>query len=256
MIRGDRKVIPENKMNTHAGHREKLKHRFLKNGLDSFEEHNALELLLFYAIPQKDTNPLAHELIRRFGSLAGVFDADIGDLCKVNGISRHSATLLKMMPALARRYYSEITSDPRNVYDSVGKIAEFFISNYIGVTVETVFAMFLDNRYGLLGFEKLHEGSVNSVNMSVRTLVEAAMRYKAAMVVLAHNHPQGIPIASTEDVATTNTISAALEIMDIKMLEHIVVSGSRYSPILVSSTGVFAQKAKERKHFYRDFDVL
>ncbi len=248
-------MIPEKKMNPHVGHREKLKGRFIKNGLDSFEEHNVLELLLFYAIPQKDTNPIAHELIRRFGSLAGVFDADIGDLCKVNGISRHSATLLKMMPALARRYYSEVTSDPRQIYDSIGKIAEFFISNYIGITVETVFAMFLDNRYGLLGFEKLHEGSVNSVNMSVRTLVESAMHYNAAMVVIAHNHPQGIPVASNDDITTTRSIQAALEIMDIRMLEHLVVSGARYTPILMRSNGLLAQGKRDEMHFYRDLDL-
>ncbi len=245
-------MIPEKKMNPHEGHREKLKSRFLKNGLDSFEEHNALELLLFYAIPQKDTNPIAHELIRRFGSLAGVFDADISDLCKVNGISKHSASLLKLMPAMARRYYSEITSDPRQTYDSIGKIAEYFISNFIGITVETVFAMFLDNRYGLLGFEKLHEGSVNSVNMSIRTLVESAMRYNAAMVVLAHNHPQGIPVASPEDITTTHSIQAALDILDIRMLEHLVVSGSRYTPIIMPAKGILAQDNKDKLHFYRD----
>ena len=86
--------------NVHSGHRQRLKDRFLQNGADGFEKHQLLELLLFYGIPQKDTNPIAHELINRFGSIRGVFEASIEALCEVDGISAHTATLIKLIPAI------------------------------------------------------------------------------------------------------------------------------------------------------------
>lgn len=211
----------------HKNHRERVKNRFLAEGLDHFEPHNVLELLLFYAIPQKDTNELAHTLINKFGSLERVFDAPFEELLTVPGIKEHSATLIKMIPALSRRYsieknkVGEILSDA----DAWGK---YFVGRYIGVEVETVFLLLLDNKYNEIDCVKIHEGSVNSSAITIRKLVEIAYSRQASMAVLAHNHPRGVAIPSAEDLFTTNGIADAFRLMGISFLGHIIVAGDKY----------------------------
>lgn len=236
--------------NPHAGHREKLKNRFLLGDFDRFEDHTALELLLFYALPQRDTNPLAHRLISRFGSLRGVLDAPVEELCQMDGISLHTATLLKLIPALCRRYRIAEVQSEDEVYDSVSKLGQYVTSLYIGATAETVYLLLLDNRFRLLDTVRLHEGSVNSVQISSRRIVETAMSRRAAMVVLAHNHPGGIPVPSTEDLSTTEVISSALSMMDIRFLEHIVVAGEQFAPVMLRGRTALAQRDNFWQTFY------
>lgn len=242
------------KSNLHVGHREKLRNRFLNNGLESFEEHNVLELLLFYSIPQKDTNPLAHKLIDKFGSLAGVLDADMDALCTVDGISTYSASLIKLIPALANRYFSEKSSQPTEIYDTVGKIGELFVSKFISSTVEEVYVMLLDSRFSLIEIKKLNEGSVGSVRTSLRSVIEAAMSSKAAMAVIAHNHPSGLAIPSSEDQIMTENIRIALDAIEVKLLEHIIVSGAAYLPLLCKINKPAALSKEILEKFYSDYE--
>ena len=145
---------------THDGHRERLKKRFLSSP-DSFEDHELLELILFYSIPRKDTNEIAHDLLNHFGSLKGVFDADFSELIKIKGIKENSATLIKLIPQISRAYLLDKVSDD-NLYDRADKIGEYLTSLYVGETVETVYILLLDNSYHLLNTVKLIEGNVNS----------------------------------------------------------------------------------------------
>ena len=133
----------------HENHRERVKKRFLSSGLDDFAPHNVLELLLFYAVPQKDTNQTAHLLIDRFGSLDKVFDATVEELKEVNGIGDHAATLIKLIPALARRYAIEKNKEGL-VFNNVDTMGQYFVSQYIGVTVETVLLLSLDNKFNAI----------------------------------------------------------------------------------------------------------
>jgi DNA repair protein RadC len=199
-------------------------------GID-FAPHNVLELLLFYAVPQKDTNQTAHLLIDRFGSLDKVFDATVEELKEVNGIGDHAATLIKLIPALARRYAVEKNKDGL-VFNNVDTMRQYFVSQYIGVTVETVLLLSLDNKFNAIDCVKIHEGSVNSCEITVRKLAEIAFRNNASMVVLAHNHPSGLPIPSSADLYTTQQLCAALNLLGIKMLAHIVVAGEDYANIM------------------------
>lgn len=215
----------------HENHRERVKKRFLSSGLDDFAPHNVLELLLFYAVPQKDTNQTAHLLIDRFGSLDKVFDATVEELKEVNGIGDHAATLIKLIPALARRYAVEKNKDGL-VFNNVDTMGQYFVSQYIGVTVETVLLLSLDNKFNAIDCVKIHEGSVNSCEITVRKLAEIAFRNNASMVVLAHNHPSGLPIPSSADLYTTQQLCAALNLLGIKMLAHIVVAGEDYANIM------------------------
>lgn len=219
----------------HEKHRERVKKRFLEEGLDKFEPHNVLELLLFYAIPQKDTNEIAHLLINRFGSLDKVFDAPIEELKNIPGIKEHSATLIKMIPALARRYAVE-QNKKGLVFNNVDTMGQYFVSQYIGVNVETVLLLLLDNKFNEIDCVKIHEGSVNSCEITVRKLTEYAFRSQASMVVLAHNHPSGLAIPSSADLYTTQQLRNALNLLGVKLLAHIVVAGEDYADIMNPQT--------------------
>jgi DNA repair protein RadC len=208
----------------HENHRERLRERFLSEGLDAFEPHQALELLLFYAVPRRDTNELAHALISRFGSMAGVFDAHVSDLEKVDGIGRNSATLLSMMKPLWRFYRRE-GAGRGPLLDTCAVACAFAADLFAGRTSEALYLLCLDPGSRLLREILLHEGTVDEVSVHPRNVVEAALRCNASHVILAHNHPYGRPDPSAEDVAFTRGVAAALSAIGIGVSDHIVVCG-------------------------------
>lgn len=216
----------------HKEHRKRVKDRFLKEGLENFEPHNILEMLLFYSIPQKDTNETAHLLLDKFGSISAVFDASYQDLMTVPGIKEHSATLIKMIPQIAQKYVADKNDDSGLILSSIDKIGRFFKNKYISATNEIVYLLLLDNKLKIIDCIKLHEGSVNSSAITMRSVVEAALRNNASSVVLAHNHPQGIAVPSPDDIYTTENVKNALSLMGINFLAHILVAGNKYTNIL------------------------
>ena len=220
-------ISKERNSTMHENHRERVKNRFLSEGLDHFDAHNVLELLLFYSIPQKDTNEIAHLLIDRFGSLSAVLDAPFEDLIGTPGIKEHSALLLKLIPALSRRYAMEKNSKA-GCLTSMDKIGSFLVDRYVGITDETVFLLLLDNKFRPIECVKVHEGSVNSSAITLRKLVETALFKRASMVVLSHNHPGGMPIPSSDDIFTTREVAKAFELLEIKFLGHILVAGDKF----------------------------
>ena len=207
----------------HKGHRERLKSRFLESGLDSFTDVQALELLLFYAIPQKDTNPIAHALLDHFGSLSRVLDAPVEELKKINGISDHSAALLHLVTELAR-FYQVDCAQRAEFLTSLDACGAYLVPRFFGRKVETVFLLCLDAKCKVLCCREVGEGSVNAASISVRKVVEAALNANATTVVLAHNHPSGIALPSADDVQTTCRIAAALRAVDVTLIDHIVVA--------------------------------
>lgn len=218
----------------HEHHRKRMKERFLRDGIENFEPHNVLELLLFYSIPQKDTNEIAHRLINRFGSLSAVFEAPFSELVKVDGIKEHSATLIKLIPELAQRYASESCSLTGKLLPTMDDVGKYFKAKYIGETQEIVYLLLMDNKYKVLECVKIFEGSVNSSAITMRKLVEAAISAKASFAVLAHNHPGGLPIPSADDIFTTNEIHRAFTLIGINFLGHFIVAGDKYVNILKS----------------------
>ena len=216
--------------NPHAGHREKLKRRFLRDGLDGFEDHNVLELILFFAIPRRDTNVIAHRLMERFGSFSKVFEAEIDELCEVDGIGPNAAFLIKSYPAVARRYYRD-RFRPGAALPAYEQMGQDLVYHFAGKDVEEVYALFYDNAMCFSGAEVIHEGDINSVGFSVRKLCDAAVRCKAAYLVLAHNHPRGVPIPSTHDINTTKNLRDLLHQLNITLLDHFIVGENRYTSI-------------------------
>ena len=212
------------------GHRKRLKERFVNCGLDDFNEYNALELLLFYTIPQKDTNPIAHRLIEKFGSFSEVLDADHDELITVDGVSDHTATFLNLIPQAAR-YYQSNKLEERKMFATYSDIGEYLVGKYVGVVQETVYMLLLDNKRCLISCVKVHEGSVNSAAVSVRKMAETALKKRASAVVVAHNHPKGLPIPSPDDLVFTKSLKNALQTLEIEFVDHFIVADDKYCMI-------------------------
>ena len=217
----------------HKGHRERLKQRFLEEGLDNFTDIQVLELLLFFAIPVKDTNPLAHALLDHFGSLSQVLEAEVEELKKVPGIKDHAATLLALVTQLCR-YYQVSSAQQNQVLTTLEDCGRYLVPRFFGRTKETVFLLCLDAKCKVLCCKEIGEGSVNSASISVRKVVETALAANATTVVLAHNHPSGIAVPSNEDIQTTQRIAAALHAVEIYLADHIVVAEGDYVSMVQS----------------------
>ncbi|PKM62056.1 MAG: hypothetical protein CVU99_00960 [Firmicutes bacterium HGW-Firmicutes-4] len=213
--------------NPHKGHRQRLKKRVIKEGIDSFEDHQILELLLFYGIPMKDTNALAHALIDRYGSLSGVFDADPRDLCDQAGITENTALLLSLIPALARRYQQGKLA-AKAVLSSTTAAGEYTLSLFTGRLNEAFYVISLDSQNRVNQASLLHEGTINEAPVYPRLIVETALRHQAASIILAHNHPGGSLAPSPADLAVTQRIKAATEAIAITVVDHIIVAGDGY----------------------------
>lgn len=218
---------PEDAASVHSGHRQRLKDQFLTHGMDPIHDVNVLELILFYAIPRQDTNPIAHRLLNTFGSLAAVFDATPEELMERGGLSKNAATLIKLIPAAARRQQLS-RSSCHQLLDSTQKCGDYLVPFFFGATQEEVYLLGLDAKCKVLGCVKLSTGSVNSAGLSIRKVVECALNMKASSVVLAHNHTSGIAVPSQEDIRTTQSISHALDLVGVYLADHVVVADEDY----------------------------
>ena len=214
-------------MSIHNGHRQRLKERFLKEGLDNFNELQVLELLIFYCIPRQDTNPIAHALLDHFGSLAQVLDAPPAELMKVPGIGEVTATFLPFISSLLR-YYQVNLNKSVNILTTIEQCGSYLLPFFANRRNEVVFLLCLDAKCKVLSCKEVGEGSVNSASVPIRRIVEMALSANATSVVLAHNHPSGMAVPSGEDRLTTQRLSMALASVDIELVDHLVVADSDF----------------------------
>ena len=216
-----------NKENNHKEHRQRLKERYHREGLDNFETHNILELLLFFGIPYKDTNNLAHELLKHFGSLSGVLEASREELMSVNGIGENAATLLNLIPSLSRKYLDDKVGE-KTVMNSCEAIGNYLVAKY-RFRQDEVFSMIcLDQSCRLISWEIISSGTINITAVNSRKVIEAAMKTSANAVVLAHNHPNGLAVPSSDDIKSTMALVEALNIIGVRVLDHIIISGEDF----------------------------
>lgn len=220
-------------MSVHDGHRDRLKKRFQTEGLDNFTDIQVLELLLFYCIPRKDTNELAHKLLERFGSLSQVLETKPEDLMTVPGVGENAALFLSLIPA-AGRYYAVDRVSRSKILLTTEDCGRYLLPYFEGRSQETVFLLCLDAKCKVLCCQQAGEGSVNSAGVSVRRVVEMALAANATTVVLAHNHPSGLALPSHEDIATTQRLAAALDAVEITLADHIVVADDDYVSLVQS----------------------
>ena len=229
-------------MPIHDGHRQRLKERFLREGLDHFDELYVLDLLLFYCIPRIDTNPIAHNLLDHFGSLTNVFEATVEELQKVPGISKNTATFLTLIPQTGR-YYQIKRAEPGDILHTIDQCGRYLVPYFYGRENETVFLLCLDAKCKVLGCKMVGEGSVNSDNIPIRRVVEIALNTNATTVVLAHNHPSGLALPSADDIQITLRLAKAMAAVEITLADQIVVADNDF--VSMTQSGYYRQEMEE-----------
>ena len=214
------------KKSEHSGHRQRLRRRFIENGLDGFETHQALELYLFYAVPRRDTNPLAHRLLERYQTISGVCDAPIDELQRDFGLSESAAAMLKLLPEMSRLYNeSKLSNDNLTDPETVG---ELMTRRFIGRTSEAV-ALLLGNAKGkILYLDIVSKGSISSSDFPIRSIVDLAIRHNARTAYIAHNHPSGSLLPSRADLDATKQISSTLKSIGVHLIDHFIVADNEY----------------------------
>ena len=221
-------------MTIHREHRRRVKNRFLGEGMDHFDEVHALELLLFYAIPQGDVNPLAHRLLDHFGGLHQVLTAPPEQLMQVTGVGEHTAILLGLVKGISQKYLIS-QADANTHLDTLEDCGAYLMDRFLGRRDEVVMLLCLDAKRMPLCCRIVSEGSVNTAEVSVRKVVEAALAVNATSAVLAHNHPSGLALPSMEDIVTTRRVAVALDAVGITLEDHIVVAGRDYVSLVRSN---------------------
>lgn len=214
--------------NIHKGHRERVRDRFMEDGLDSFKDHEVLELLLFYCVRQKDTNELAHRMLKEYGTLHDLLEAHPRDIARRCGVSINTATLISLCVPLARRYMKRKWGN-RPVLNSSSRAGEYALSLFAGRVYEAFFAICLDSQNRVNHAALVHEGTINEAPVYPRIIVETALRHKANSVILAHNHPGGSLKPSVADIEVTKKIYSALLPISIRVVDHIIIAGERYT---------------------------
>ena len=209
----------------HKGHRERMKKQFRENGLTSFNDHQILELLLFYAVPQKDTNELAHTILNAFGGkLSDVLDAPYSELVKIKGLGEHAATFLKLLPQAASYYMS--TKQLRNdqcFAEGIDDICRYFEGIFMKTDNEEVRAAAVTSELRLIREKKIADGTICSVGFSIRALMNFAVECGCDRLIIAHNHPRGVFTASKNDMIATRDIVRHFRAFDIEIIDHIIV---------------------------------
>lgn len=215
----------------HNGHRQRFKERFRQTGIESFADHEVIEMLLYFGIPYKNTNDLAHVLLNKFGGISDVLDADYEELVNVSGIGDHTALLIVFMRELFRRYSKDKLSQKR-VYKDADSIAEYAITHYIGVTSEHVELFLFDAAGHMIDHVTLCEGSLSSCSVNPELLGKYIYAARAASFVICHNHPSGMLVPSDEDLIVTREIYRAFSALNKHMMGHLLICGGQYVDIL------------------------
>lgn len=227
-----KECVEMHKENLHEDHRKRMRKRISAEGIDARYAHEILEVLLYSAIPRVDTNPIAHRLLNRFGTLGGVLSASVQELCTVEGVGEKTAEFLKLINTT--RHFCAVEEQPTaERYDTVHKIGRFLIPLFEGLSQERMYLLMFDNMMSMIACEIIQEGRVDSVTPEYRKIGDQLAYYGASVFVLAHNHPGGIAIPSSADISYTENAEHYFRMMDYQLAEHFVVSGQHYAPIMI-----------------------
>lgn len=216
-----------NGLRIHEGHRKRVKDRYINEGLDGFSDHEIIELILFYCIPQRDTNELAHKMINEFGNLHNLLEADPRDVHRRCNVNLNIAILVSLMVPLSRRY-SKQKWGVKPVLNSSTIAGNYATSLFSGRGYECFYVICLDSQNHVNHAALVHEGTINEAPVYPRVIVETALRHKANSVILAHNHPGGSLKASNADIDVTRKIIQAMKPISIGVVDHIIVAGNQY----------------------------
>jgi len=227
----------------HSGHRQRMRARVEEYGLESLSPHEALEYLLYFTNARRNTNGIAHALLDRFGTFAGVLEASEEELCSVPGVGPASARLLHLLPEVSR-YYEHSLASTEGALTTTERQAAYLKRRFAGAQQEKVLLLSLDSRSRVKGAYWVREGNTRMVSLEVKDVVSAALRGGTDSVVLCHNHPNGVPLPSREDIAATENLVRALGLVKIRLRDHIILAGEDY----------FSMREANRLPFY-DFQT-
>ena len=213
--------------NRHAVHRQRMRARVKNYGLDSLEEHEALEYLLYLTNAQKDTNEIAHDLIERFGDFAGVLEASEEELCTVKDVGPATARMLHLLPQVSRYYGRSRTSAARCI-KTTEQMGSYLMAKFAWSDYERAMLVSLDSRRRVRAAVWLREGSTDRVSLDIKCVVEAAIKGGTDAVVLCHNHPNGVALPSLEDMEATGSIARALGLVTVHLLDHFILIDTEY----------------------------
>ena len=212
--------------NTHEGHRERMRKRYLQSGFDGFQDHEILEMILYNCYRRRNTNDIAHKLLDTFGSISAVFEAPIDRLMDV-GVSETVAVTLRMIPDICRIYYDDRNSERKKILGK-SSFGQYFVNKYIGRSDECMYLLLLDRKGKELFCGVVSNGTINSADVPVRRIVDFALRYNASLAVISHNHPSGVALPSKEDINVTNILHKILASVGVQLVDHIIVADDVY----------------------------
>ncbi len=218
-------IKKEKKVNVHAGHRERLKEVYKKNGIEALHQHVVLELLLFFGIPYKDTNEIAHELINKFGSFSGVLEADISALKSVKNMTWNAAILIRLVADISRLYYMNKLSE-NEVFDTREKVGKYLLQKYLGETDEKVYLLLFDKHSHITDCIHLSTGNRSLSEINIGKIVKLANTRNVTKIAIAHNHPDN-SIVSSDDIVSYRRLVYHLKSVGINLFESYVVSKNK-----------------------------
>ena len=220
------------------GHRERIKEKFLKNGIDGFAEYEILELLLTYCIPRKDTKPIAKELLNKFKSLDNVFKADFDKLSAVDGLGKNSIAFLKLIGDLPSIIYKDELKNKKLVNKEILKISNKdillnYLRNKIGYEEkEKFYVIYLSSSNEVIEFEENSVGTLDRSSVYPREIYKKVINLNAKSIILAHNHPSDNITPSKSDIELTNEIAKGLKNFGALLIEHIIITKNSYFSFL------------------------
>jgi DNA repair protein RadC len=206
-------------------HRHRLREKFLRSEFGAFVDHEIIELMLTLSIPRKDVKGIAKILLRTFGSIRGIFDAEIADLMRVKGIGEATAVSLKIIPAMNNLYLQKCCEDGFQL-DSVEKIGRLWRHRLSSLRIEVFEVAYLNSSLQLLpdGIERMESGTVTTAVVCPRKVAESAIRRNSTAILIAHNHPSGAAEPSDQDERTTKFLKSVLQPLGIRLIDHLIIS--------------------------------
>lgn len=214
----------------YVGHRQRLRERFLTAGNDALADYELLELLLFPAIPRKDIKPLAKELIQRFGSFAGVINAETRELLAIPGLGDVSVTAIKITQTAIHRVLREEVRD-RPVLSNWQRVLDYCRVLMAHRQVEEFRLLFLDRKHGVIADELQATGTIDHTPVYPRQVVKRALELGAASIIMVHNHPSGDPTPSRADIEMTKEVAKSAASLGVQLHDHVIVGRHKHASL-------------------------
>ncbi|MBQ9382629.1 MAG: RadC family protein [Ruminiclostridium sp.] len=217
--------MSERNAELHIGHRKRMKKKIVDFGIDSLQDHEILEALLFYTMPQGDTNELAHTLLNEFGGkLVNVVNADYDKLLDIKGIGVHTASFFVLLRHFSKKYLIDsYCCEHLNYAENADAMCELCKRMFVGIPNEVIYAASLSSELDIISSKKLHDGGFDAAVITPRALIDFAISEKSNNIVIIHNHPRGSALPSREDISTTGKLVSTLRLLNVDIIDHIIV---------------------------------